>query len=295
MAHAEHDRAREQRFPDPGQGHLRFSAHHHEGQHEDGHDGGLGGEVPCGHGDQCAAEHHERDGPRGAGQQRGESREERRSEHRPERPAQHARGEGAEVRLDEKDGGHGQPVPVAVVQELRDGGTGPEAECHPDPVLAPGGADGSAQGGDGCSGAGVQRLRTGAAPGPHTYLPSSACRPVVFPYRTVERHGRVQQGLVQSAQGGVGTGRSGQRTARGRGADGVREAPQPLGRAGRKRAARPGEGRGRLGERQGGGVLRVQAAFGAGTGVPAQARPGQGVLRVVERGGQGDAVRGGAG
>jgi hypothetical protein len=90
MPDEQHDRAGQQRFTDPAPGGPRLPAHHDEGEHEHGDDGGLRREVPGGDGDQGAAQRHQGDQPGGAREERREPGEEDGAEHGPRRPADHA-------------------------------------------------------------------------------------------------------------------------------------------------------------------------------------------------------------
>lgn len=142
MAHDQHDRAGEQGLGDPAGGGLRLAADHDEREDEDRDDGGLRGEVPGGHGDERPADGDERDEPLGPRQHEREPGEDQRPEDGSGGPAQDPGDERSEVGLDEEDGGGGQPVPVrvlpvpvGVVQRLRDGGAYPEAEGDPQSVL----------------------------------------------------------------------------------------------------------------------------------------------------------------
>lgn len=114
----------------------------------------------------------------------------------------------------------------------------------------------------------------------------------------------MEQGVVEGAQrghdgcaagrAGPGAGDGGRRERPGGSAGADRDGEPPWALRGplRHGLARPGErGRG-LGERQGGGVLRVQPPLGRGTGVPPQPGPVERVLRVVEGRGQRDAPPG---
>ena len=238
---------------------------------------------------------HEGDEPGGPGQQRGEPREEDRAEHGSGRPAQHARGERPEVGLDEEDGGRGQPVPVGVVR-ARAGQTAalaPKQRATRSPYSRPPAPTAVRRAGTGvrrrvCSGVVRRRAR------------SSRVRSVAGGDRSwpVGRR-RPRRRAAVRRRGRAGPARSGRARAAGRAAAPVRTASASRRGPSDARAGtgppRPGERGRRLGERQRGGVLRVQPPFGAGAGVPPQPGPGERVLRVVERGGQGDATCGAPG
>ncbi len=155
-------------------------------------------------------------------------------------------------------------VPAGVVQRLRHGGAGAEAEGDPEAVLASAGAEGDAHQGCGRTPAGVQVGRLAA----------------------VEGLGGAQQGVVEGAQGGRRPVRGGQRAGGGVVADGCGESPGPCGGPRRDGLPGPEQGGGGLGEGQRGRVPRVQPALGGGRGEPAQPGPGEGVLGVVEGGGE---------
>lgn len=162
-------------------------------------------------------------------------------------------------------------VPLGVVEGLRDGGTGPEGERDPQPVLT------------------AARAEPGAQQVPHA-VPAGV---QVTAAALVEGVGGVQQGVVEGAQRGGGPGGRGQRPGVGVLPDGGGEPPGPGRRPFGQRLRGPGEGRRGLGEGQGGGVLGVQPPFGGGTGVTPQPRSGEGVLGVVEGRGERGAAGGG--
>ncbi|GAA3306619.1 hypothetical protein GCM10020295_63310 [Streptomyces cinereospinus] len=187
MPDDEDDRAGQQGLPDPAGGGLRLAARHHEGEDEHGDDGGLGGEVPGGDGDEGPADGDQRDQPLGPGQHRRAPGEEERAEHGSGGTAQHTRDEWPEVGLDEEDDGGGEPVPVlvrpvplGVAQRLGQGDAGAHAQGDAQAVLpAAGPQDGPQQ-------------VPGRAP------PAGR----VAALAAVEGLGGVQQGVVEGAQGG---------------------------------------------------------------------------------------------
>lgn len=90
VPHDQHDGTGQQRLADAAPGGRGLTADHHQGEDENGDDGGLGSEVPRGDGNEGTAESHERDEPSWLRQHRGESGEDDSSEDRPRGPAQNA-------------------------------------------------------------------------------------------------------------------------------------------------------------------------------------------------------------
>ncbi|GHA17050.1 hypothetical protein GCM10010372_15940 [Streptomyces tauricus] len=201
----QHDRAGQQRLADPAPGRLRLTADHDEGEHEDGDDGRLRGEVPGGDGDEGPADRHERDEPFGPGQHGREPREDEGAQDGTGRPVQYARDERTEIRLHEEHGGRGKPVPVHVVQCLRDGDGGAVAEGHAEAVLPPSGTGDGAQERLGAQGPQMQALPRGplgAAPQRmrvrvRVRMCTAFGGPAGARASVVEGLGGVQQGVVE--------------------------------------------------------------------------------------------------